>query len=82
MFQPTELSSTLSGSKLWNLESVPSPAADVPTLTQRLAFKFLLIVFQLIFVPRCVKYLPSVILLLQYPAAKHVMNLLQCFAKH
>lgn len=77
MFQSTELNSTVSGSKLWDLESAPRPAADVPTLTQRLAFEFVLIIFKLIFVPRCVKCLPSVILLLQYPAAKHIMNLLQ-----
>lgn len=74
MFQPTELSSTVSGSKLWDLESVTRPAADLPTITRRLAFEFLLITFKLIFAPRCVKYLPSVILLLQYPAAKHIMN--------
>lgn len=78
MFQPTEQSSTVSGSKLWDVDHFPRPAADVLTQRQHLAFEFLPIVFKLLFLPLWVKYLPSVILLLQYPATKHIINLVQC----
>lgn len=53
MFQPTELSRAVSGSKLWNLESVSRPAADIPPLTQLLVFGFLLISCKRISAARC-----------------------------
>lgn len=51
MFQPTEQSSPVSGSKLWDVEHFPRPAADVRTQRQHLAFEFLPIILKLIFRP-------------------------------